>query len=686
MNDGAKRTLAQLARLYGIAAAYRDSTGRLRQASSHALLAVLGALGAPVSSGADLPDALHRRRLELWRRRCDPVAVCRAGERSALELRLEAGRCTGQIICRLEAENDEPLQWICEPARLPVIKTETIDGEEYTARRLTLPGSLPPGYHRLVLRFADGGCETKVISAPARVHTFPIGSGRLWGVFAPLYALHSGGSWAAGSVTDLEALNNWVGSLGGKITGTLPLLAAYLEEPFEPSPYSPVSRLFWNEFYLDAALIPELENCPPARELLNSRTFRAEIETLRRASLVDYRRGMAVKRKILELLARCCYAGQSVRLDELYRWAAQNPAAGEYARFRAAVSRQGRTWKSWPKRMQNGDLQRGDYDPDTERYHLYVQWVAHRQFGELAARSRANGPGLYLDFPLGVHGGGYDVWRGQELFAVGMDCGAPPDRLNAGGQNWEFPPLRPDKLREQGYRYYIECLRHHMRHAGVLRLDHVAGLHRLFWIPAGWPANEGVYVHYPHEEFYAILALESRRHRTVLVGEDLGTVPGSVRAAMSRHGLKGMYVLPFESKSPFRKGLHSVPAGSLACLNTHDMPPFASFWRDSEPADRTALAGFLRRRGFLKTRMGSVQAVLKACYRYLAASRAGIVLVNLEDLWLETAPQNIPGTGREKPNWRRKARRSIEDLHRLPGILKTLKEIDRLRKQKRPFQ
>lgn len=681
MGDAFIRNLKQLARLYGIATAYRDFTGRLRQASPRALLSALGALGAPVYGAADVPEALHRRKLELWRRPCEPVAVCLAGEKPALELRLGAGRCTGPITCRLEPENEEPLQWTCAPALLPVIRTETIDRVEYTARRLTLPGALPPGYHRLELQFADGSCETKVISAPARAHAFSAGGSRIWGVFAPLYALRSGGGWAAGSVTDLEALNSWVGSLGGKITGTLPLLAAYLEEPFEPSPYSPVSRLFWNEFFLDAEKIPELKNCPPARELINSRAFRAGIEILRRAPLVDYRRGMAVKGEVLQLLARCCYENQSVRLDELRRWAAQNPVAGDYARFRAAVSRLHCTWESWPERMQSGDLRPGDYDPETERYHLYVQWVAYRQFGELTMRARASGPGLYLDFPLGVHRGGYDVWRGQELFATGSACGAPPDQLNTGGQNWEFPPLRPDKLREQGYRYYIECLRHHLRHAGVLRLDHVAGLHRLYWIPAGLPADEGVYVHYPHDEFYAVLKLESRRHRAVLVGEDLGTVPGGVRAAMSRHGLKGMYVLPFEFKSPFRKGLYPMPAGSLACLNTHDMPPFASFWRDSKPADRAALAGFLRRRGFLRTGAGSVQAVLKACYKYLASGRAGIVLINLEDLWLETLPQNIPGTGLEQPNWRRRARRSIEDLHRMPGILKTLKEIDRLRKR-----
>ncbi|MCL2336285.1 MAG: 4-alpha-glucanotransferase [Firmicutes bacterium] len=678
MNDGEKHTLAQLARLYGVAVAYRDFTGRRRQASPPALLAVLQALGAPVSGAADLPEALCRRKLELWRCPSDPVAVCRAGEQPTLELRLEAGKSNVPISCRLEPEAGEPLQWTCMPDRLPVIRTEKFAGVEYTARRMTVPAKLPLGYHRLSLDFAAASRTVSLISAPARAYS-PAAGSRLWGIFAPLYALHSATSWAAGSVTDLEALSSWVGSLGGKIVGTLPLLACFLEEPFEPSPYSPVSRLFWNEFYLDVALIPELENCPKARELLNSRAFEVEIAALRRAPLVDYRRGMAVKRKVLELLMRCCYMGQPARLEELRRWAAQNQAAVDYACFRAAVSRQGPVWAHWPERMRKGDLQPGDYDLETKRYHLYVQWVARQQFGNLASRTKADSRGLYLDFPLGVHRDGYDVWRWQELFAVGAACGAPPDQLNAAGQNWEFPPLHPDKLREQGYRYYIASLRHHLRHAGVLRLDHVAGLHRLFWIPAGLPAAEGVYIHYRHEEFYAILALESCRHRTALVGEDLGTVPSSVRAALSRHGLKGMYVLPFEGKSQPRKGWRPVPAGSLACLNTHDMPPFAAFWHDSKPAARAGLARFLRRKGFLKTRSPGARAMLRACYSYLAAGRAGMVLINLEDLWLETASQNMPGTGREQPNWRRKASYSLEDLRRLPGILEILKKIDQFR-------
>ncbi|MFA7468381.1 MAG: 4-alpha-glucanotransferase, partial [Desulfotomaculaceae bacterium] len=505
MDNGSLRSLQQLAGLYGITTTYRDYTGQIRQASPHALLATLGVLGASVAGAADIPDALHHRKFELWQRLCEPVTVCREGENSTLELRLKAHRCAGRLLCRLELEEGEPMEWSFEPAHLPVVKTEKVDGVNYIARRLPLPAGLPPGYHRLSIQFSDGICETTIISAPNRAYALPAGANRLWGVFVPLYALRSKESWAAGDVTDLETLHNWVRSLGGVLTGTLPLLAAFLDEPFDPSPYAPVSRMFWNEFYLDVTRIPELASCPPAQELLNSPVFQAEIEALGKAPLVDYRRGMAVKRRALELLTQCCFTGESARLAELRRWAALNPQAQDYARFRAAIIRQRSVWTQWPERLRSGDLKQGDFDLEAERYHLYVQWIAHQQFRELALRARKHGPGLYLDFPLGVHGSGYDVWRERNVFATGATCGAPPDRLNTGGQNWGFPPLHPDGLRQQAYRYFIAGLRHHLRHAGVLRLDHVMGMHRLFWIPAGLPAGEGVYVRYPAEEFYAIL-------------------------------------------------------------------------------------------------------------------------------------------------------------------------------------
>ena len=473
--------------------------------------------------------------------------------------------------------------------------------------------------------------------------------------------------------------------LGGSIAGTLPLLATYLDEPFAPSPYQPVSRLFWNEFYLDVTRSPEFGASPEARALFDDRAFQAELASLKAAPLVDYKGGMKLKRRVLEACLRHLLAdgSGSGRLAAFRRWAEENPGARDYARFRAAVEKQRAPWTKWPERLQEGTLLGGDYEPEAEHYHLYVQWLAREQFQNLSAGARQRGLSLYLDFPLGVHGGGYDVWRGQAIFVREASSGAPPDELFGGGQDWHFPPLHPERLREQGYRYFIACLRHHLRHAGILRLDHVMGLHHLYWIPAGLPAAEGVYVRYRSEEFYAVLTLESRRSQSLIVGEDLGTVPGYVRRAMARHRIQRMYILPFETTGDSGRVLRPVPANALAALNTHDMPPFAAYWQSRRgKEERLTLPAYLYRRGLLETPTQKTGALLRGCLAHLAASRARVVLVNLEDLWLETEPQNIPGTVDQYPNWRRKARCTLEEISRMPEVLEALAELSRLRNRR----
>ena len=676
------RLLYELARQCRVQTSYYDVCGRRQGATPEALLAVLRALGAPVARPGDAAEALRALRQARWRRCCEPVAVVWDGGPAALELRLPAGRERGVLDCRLELEDGEVRQWACDLAGLRVLCGAAVEGVDYVARELPIPAGLAPGYHRLKLAMPGQECETLVVAAPRRAFGLAAGDdGRVWGVFVPPYALRSARNWGAGDTGDLERFWEWVRGLGGDLVGTLPLLAAFLDQPFDPSPYAPVSRLFWNEFYLDVTRVPELELCAPARQLVSSRAFVREREALRRASLVDYRRGMALKRRVLELLAREFFAADSDRQAAFRRWLAHHPAVRDYARFRAAVERWRGGWTSWPARMQNGRLEEGDYDPAAERYHLYVQWVAREQFGALAQEVRREGVGLYLDFPLGVHREGYDVWREREVFVLEANAGAPPDPFFTAGQDWGFPPLHPEAVRAQGYRYYRACLGHHLRHAGVLRLDHVMGLHRLFWVPRGLPAREGVYVRYPAEEFYALLCLESHRHRAALVGEDLGTVPRYVRAAMARHGVYRMYVLPFELTPHPKKALRSVPADSLAGLNTHDMPPFAAFWAGCDDALRASLAAFLRDRGWLAAPTAETGEVLRACLKYLAAGRARVVLVNLEDLWLETEPQNVPGTGAERPNWQRKARHALEELDRVPGLRETLGEVNLLRRK-----
>jgi 4-alpha-glucanotransferase len=331
-----------------------------------------------------------------------------------------------------------------------------------------------------------------------------------------------------------------------------------------------------------------------------------------------------------------------------------------------------------------------------------VQWLAQEQIQELSQPGPEGGAGLYLDLPLGVHPHGYDAWRRQDLFVRSFTVGAPPDPLSAAGQNWGFSPIHPENLRRSGYDYYIACLRHHFAAADLLRIDHVMGLHRLFWIPQGMDGSAGVYVRYPAEETYAILSLESHRNQVGLVGEDLGTVPPGVRPAMRRHGLHGMHVAYFEMAAGPEQTLKPVTANALASVNTHDLPPFASFWQGRDIAQRQKLAqpgdaatgqeleerrklkegltAFLRGQGILAPGDQADFSVLRAVLAWLGRSRAPMVLVNLEDLWSETQAQNIPGTSDEYPNWRHKARYSLEEFSRISQVIQLLDQLNTERK------
>jgi 4-alpha-glucanotransferase len=317
---------------------------------------------------------------------------------------------------------------------------------------------------------------------------------------------------------------------------------------------------------------------------------------------------------------------------------------------------------------------------------------------ELSQNFRRREQSLYLDLPLGVNGGGYEVWRERDIFAPGLAVGAPPDTVFLGGQNWGFPPLNPAAQRQQGYRYFIESIRHNMRHAGLLRLDHVMGLHRLFLIPDGMQPADGVYVRYPADELYAILCLESHRNVVAVIGEDLGTVPSYVQTSLARHGINRMFVIEYEASAERKPPLPRPPKNAIASSNTHDIPTFAAFYRGLDIDTLQGLGVFSdddaeRNRqkrqalkealiGFLDVGTSADESeIYDALMAFLAASPARYVLLNLEDLWQETGPQNIPGTTSEHENWRRKLRYSLEALAEDENVTSRLQALDILRKQ-----
>ncbi len=696
------RLLHQLARLYSVQTAYYDVNHHRQQASEESLLAVVRSLGAPVTSLRDVPSVWRELQQVLWQRVIEPVVVAWNGESLPVEIRLPLGASGASLRCHLKLETGKHLRWEWHGADFQVLKAANVEGRPYVVKQLPLPNQLPWGYHRFALELPGRQEESVIISAPLETHTPPVGlKNRSFGVFIPLHALHSESSWGSGDLSDLRALIAWGAAMGGRVVATLPLLAAFLDKPCEFSPYLPASRLLWNEFYLDINSVPEFKGSRSAQALLKSPSFQNELRALRNSPLVDYQRQMALKRQVLKELCRSLFAEASNRLEELHRFTEEDPLVEDYARFRAACENHRDSWRFWPQPLREGTLTERDYDEENKRYHLYVQWLAHQQVGSVSEEARDKGVQLYLDLPLGVHPDGYDVWREREIFVPDVSAGAPPDAVFAKGQNWRFPPLHPEKMREQGYRYIIACLRHHLRCASILRIDHVMGFHRLFCIPKGSEAEHGVYVRYRAEELYAILALESRRHKAIIVGEDLGTVPSYIRPAMRRHDLHRMYVVHYELASDLRRGLPPVSPNSVASLNTHDMPPFAAFWQGLDIEERSriglldkagaeeersrllsmkrALVTFLQDRDWLHGADNDVAAVLKACLSFLAASRARMVLINLEDLWLETHPQNIPSTDEGYPNWRRRAQYTFEQFCQLPQVVDTLLTVSQLR-------
>lgn len=668
------RELKQLAIAYGIQLEYEDNDGVKRRATPEGARAILRALGIDVTTDRQIKNALEQRNQQAKEQLIDPVLVAWQGRKLEIEPR---ARASERVFFELYLENGDHLEGEIGRTKLP---------------------QLPLGYHELAVETADRRSHALLIAAPARAHA-PARSERAWGTFLPLYALRSPNNHGIGDFQSLGELMRWTSESGGGYVGTLPLLASYLDEPFEPSPYSPVSRLFWNELYLDLNHALSLFPCAAAHAIAAAPGYAQAVEALNQASLIDYRAVARCKRRILEPLSRCFFESGHAHDPRFVRFLELYPRVQDYARFRAATERMRVVWQQWPQRMRDGELAVTDFDVDDADYHVFVQYLCHLQLERLAATPGAR---LYLDLPIGVNGDGYDVWRERDLFARGASAGAPPDAFFTHGQNWGFPPLNPLTLRDDGYAYLRDTIRTHLNYAGALRLDHVMALHRLYWVPDGGSAQDGVYVRYAADELYALLCLESARHEALIIGEDLGTVPPEVRVSMKRHHVLRMYVVQFEATTERRDPLPRVPAEAVVSLNTHDMPPFEAY-RQALDADLRAELGLISTQQVEEaraTRAGLIQRMLQQMQRagflhdpatpeelrdalldYLSASESQLLLVNLEDLWAERLPQNVPGTASERPNWRRVAQHSLEHIISSPEINAALKRLDGIRRE-----
>jgi 4-alpha-glucanotransferase len=710
---GEADALVRLAESHGVMLAYRDVDDELQVAGREQLLAVLRTLGVPITAPGEAERLLAHLHRQRWTRPLEPVVATFDGHYIPVELRLPERLAAAEIRLRLTHESGEEHTWTQRLAEADRSRAADVDGERYLGLAAPVRG-VPWGYHDLEVEIEGEVHRAMLTVAPARAYGADERR-RDWGAFLPLYALRTERDWGVGDLTDLAELGAMIADAGGTVVGTLPLLPVYLggrtaggadaadvTEPFEPSPYSPVSRLFWNELFIDVAHAPELERSQEARDLLGSGSLAGELEDVRATRIVDYPGVAERKGHLLRMLAATFFAGDTSRLDQLL---SERPEVADYARFRGAVARHGAAWQRWPQVAARGELRDRDVDQEIARLHLYAQLLAHEQIAELTGDLRSRGLQPYLDLPIGTRRDGYDVWRHRDVFAVDADTGAPPDTIFTGGQNWRFPPLHPQGLREDRYRYLRATLAHHLALADVLRVDHVMGFHRLFWIPQEVDAKQGVYVRYPADEWYAVASLESHRHTARLIGEDLGTVPEEVDATLLERGVGRMYVVQYEAQPGRYDVLDPVPEDSLASVNTHDMPPFARWWRADDVDDqvelglmdddeagqaraerariRSHLVALLVGQGRLRPdTTDDAQAVHAALLEWLGAGDAPLVLATLEDLWLEPDPQNTPGTtSEERPNWRRRAALTLEEMRSREDVTGQLERLDTARRE-----
>ena len=681
MSPGTNREvtlLRRLARLYGIQPDYVDMEKKRVQASPDALMAALAGLGASVESMVGIEAAIEERRRQTWSWRLEPVVVAWEGSGNAI-LRLPAEDSHHRMDAAIRLEDGQTRSWGVNLTDVPPLAVEEVGGEAFVAKSLPLP-HLPHGYHTLALDVLGRHREATVISAPRKAFERP--GGPSWGLFLPVYALRPRQGEPIAGYDDLQRFIAFVGDQGGAMAGTLPLLPAFLDEPFDPSPYSPVSRLFWNELYVTTKAAVTDAHARSASER------------------VEYGGAMARKRREIEAEARALTVRESADLE---RFLEQKPGVRDYATFRAAAEHLGPDWRGWRASARSGRLTPEDCDEETVRFYVYAQWRAHQQVQATRALARERRVELYLDLPVGVHPDGYDAWRHQGVFVEGMSIGAPPDIVTTSGQDWGSRPLHPERLRESGYRYVIDYLRHQFSAASVLRIDHAMGLHRLYWVPRGAGARDGLYIRYQPEEQYAILCLESQRQQTAIVGENLGIVPDAINRSLSKHGIGRMFVLSIELTGDAAAPHRRIPRTVVASFGTHDLPTFAAFWRGTDTADRlrlgvlsperarietrerekqkAAIVAHLRQEGLLSVEeQADVAAIYRGVVALLGRSRARRVLLNLEDLWQETEPQNLPGTTQEQyPNWSHQADYDLSEVAHLPAANAVLELMRRLR-------
>ncbi|MDH3839720.1 MAG: 4-alpha-glucanotransferase [Chromatiales bacterium] len=695
-----------------------DYKGERHVTSSATRSALVRAMGFVTNDPGRVEKQLNELELSAWYRVLPVVSVIRERRERGIPLAVRAEHAGYPIDWCIRTEDGMLLTGSVRPEDCEWLEEKIVEGVLHKRFDFRPPATLPLGYHRLELVSRSDNAVfawCHLIVVPERCYQpEALAEGqRLWGISVQLYTLRSERNWGIGDFADLRELVLQAAELGADYIALNPLHALFPANPAHSSPYSPSSRAFLNTLYIDVPGVADFAECAQARALTERARFRRRLDELRNDPYVGYVGVAELKQSVLEMLYKSfCerhLATASARAAAFHDYCENG---GEPLRRQAVFDALYETmwrdhaqagWRHWPAQYHSPEGEAvaafAAENDDRVRYFLYLQWVAAIQLDEAARAARRAGMriGLYLDLAVGVDPSGAEAWSNQDVLSDSASVGAPPDPLALTGQDWGVPPLKPRELKEQGYKAFASLMRGNMKDAGALRIDHVMALCRLWWIPRGMPSSAGAYVHYPVDDLFGIVALESQRNRCVVIGEDLGTVPDAVRWKMSDYGLFAYKVLYFEKDS---KGAcvspGAYPREALVAVSTHDLPPFRSFWTGSDLSLRERLGLFPSdevRDASYSERMADRRALLaalveagewppsterepppysarlaEAVERYVAGSRAALMSVQLED-WLGMEdPVNVPGTSDEHRNWQRKLESGHVDLFSDPRV------------------
>jgi 4-alpha-glucanotransferase len=726
-----RESLEQLSAAHGVLTSYFDIWGQSHEISPETLETLLAAAGVDVTSPQ---EALKHYENLSWTQLAQPVLVATT-ESLPAEFFFHIPACRSpeekpdrvlQVRLEISGENTPPVNHSFAFEQLTFLETRELNGSHYERWSLPFPGGLSIGYYQfnLCVEQDNEKLEQKilVILCPEKSYLPPAlqGDGKKAGIAISLYGLRSQANWGIGDLGDLQEFIRWaVGDLHLDVVGLNPLHAISNRQPYNISPYFPSSRYYRNFIYLDIERMEDYGSSLEAKEFVREETNQNLLAELRHSQLVQYEQVATFKLKVLKMVFQSFLRnhwkeeGLSERGRQLEAYVNREGfLLDNFATFCALEAFFHQTyhgvwtWRRWPQPYREPhSLEVREFRQKHQEsilFYKYLQWQLEEQLQQAQdlAKSLGASIGLYHDLALGIDPGGADYWAYQDFFVEGVTVGAPPDDFALEGQNWGFHPPHGENYRKDGYSLFSKEISRNCQAGGALRIDHVMRFFRLFWIIAGQPAKKGTYVEYNYHDLLKILALESRRSKTLIIGEDLGTVPPQVRETLSHHRIFSYRLFYFErdGQGGFKDG-GSYPELALASIGTHDLPTLAGFWTGEDLYLRKRLglftgesqfqAAWQNRKhekdkiverlvisGFLAEHLAHNPEIYtaltaglhSAIIGFILSTSAKLVLLSQEDLFRDARQQNVPGTVSEYPNWSTKMSYSLEDLRQDPEV------------------